>query len=201
MALKVGSIRIERFKLQNLYNVYLGMTPREQTVSLIAACAILLLIIVLPVSVGSSKISKLQKSIEDSNAQLKSVTREIDELNKAKAELAQVETTLAGGFDASISTTLESLAGKAAIKDRIDSLKEKPAAPSDLFDEASVDVRLRKVSLSQLVDYLYSIEQNPERLLKLKRLEVKPRFDNKKEFDVSFQVSTYRLLEAGGAEE
>ncbi len=201
MALKAGSLSLDRLKIQNLYNAYLGMQPREQTVALIAAGIILVLVVVLPVMVASGRINKLQRSIEDGNTQLKNITREIDDLNESRAQLKQVEGTLAGGFDASISTTLETLAGKAGIKDRIDSLKEKPAAPSDLFDEASVDVRLKKVTLAELLDYLYSIEQNPERLLRLKRLEIKPRYDNKKEFDVSFQVSTYRLLEAGAAGE
>lgn len=201
MALKAPAISLDRFKVQNLYNAYVGMTPREQTMALFAAAVILLLVVVLPVMVASGKIKKLERAIDEGSGQLKNIMREIDGLNEAKVQLKQVEATLAGGFDASISTTLETLAGKAGIKDRIDSLKEKPTAPSDLFDEASVDVRMKKVTLNELVDYLYSIEQNPERLLRLKRLEVKPRYDNKREFDVSFQVSTYRLLEAAGAGE
>jgi len=201
MALKSGSINLDRIKLQNLYNTYLAMTPREQTIALVAAAVILVLVVILPVMVASGKITKLQRSIDDGNSQLKNITREIDSLNEAKVQLKEAEDTLAGGFDASISTTLETLAGKAGIKDRIDSLKEKPAAASDLFDEASVDVRLKKVTLNELIDYLYSIEQNPEKLLRLKRLEIKPRFDNKKEFDIAFQVSTYRLLEGVAAGE
>jgi general secretion pathway protein M len=201
MALKAGSLNLDRFKVQNLYNAYLGLQPREQTIALIAAGIILVLVVILPVMAASGKISRLQRSIDDGNNQLKNITRDIDDLNDARAQLKQVESTLAGGFDASISTTLETLAGKAGIKDRIDSLKEKPAAPSDLFDEASVDVRLKKVSLNELIDYLYSIEEDPERLLRLKRLQMKPRYDNKKEFDVSFQVSTFRLLETPGAGE
>lgn len=201
MALKSGSISLNRIKLQNLYNTYLAMTPREQTIALVAAAVILVLVVILPVMVASGKITKLERSIDEGTSQLKNITREIDSLNEAKVQLKDVEGTLAGGFDASISTTLENLAGKAGIKDRIDSLKEKPAAASDLFDEASVDVRLKKVTLNELIDYLYSIEQSPEKLLRLKRIEVKPRYDNKKEFDVSFQVSTYRLLEGVAAGE
>lgn len=201
MALKAGSINLDRLKIQNLYNTYLGLQPREQTIALIAAGIILVLVVILPVMAASGKIDKLGKAIDDGNSQLKNITREIDDLNDAKVQLKDVESTLAGGFDASLSTTLETLAGKAGIKDRIDSLKEKPAAPSDLFDEASVDGRLKKVTLNELVDYLYSIEEDPEKLLRLKRLQIKPRYDNKKEFDVSFQVSTYRLLEAPGAGE
>lgn len=201
MALKAGTLSLDRIKLQNLYNTYLAMMPREQTISLVAAAVILVLVVILPVMVASGKISKLQRSIDEGNNQLKNITREIDDLNASKAQLKEVEAMLAGGFDASVSTTLETLAGKVGIKDRIDSLKEKPAAASDLFDEASVDVRLKKVTLNELLDYIYSIEQNPEKLLRLKKLEIKPRYDNKKEFDVAFQVSTYRLLEGGAAGE
>lgn len=199
MALKLGGVSLERLKIQNLYNAYLGMQPREQTMSLVGAAVILVLVVVLPVMVASGKITKLERSIDEGNEQVRTITREIDDLNLAKEQLKQVETSLSGGFDASISTTLETLAGKTGIKDRIDSLKEKAAAPSDLFDEASVDVRLKKVTLNETIDYLYSIEHNEEKLLRLKRLELKPRYDNKKEFDVSFQVSTYRMLEGAAA--
>lgn len=198
MDLRLGNINLERLKLQNLYNVYLGMTPREQTMALIGTVVILILVVVLPVMVASGKITKLEKSIDRGNHQVKEIMREIDQLNEAKSQLSQVQALLAGGFDASISTTLENLASQSGIQDRIDSLKEKPAAPSDLFDESSVDVRLKKVTLPEIVNYLYSIEQNPKKLLRLKRLEIKPRYDNPKEFNVSFQVSTYRLLEGAG---
>ena len=201
MVLKLGNVSLDRLKVQNLYNSYLGMTPREQTMALVGAVVILVLVVVLPVMVASGKITKLERSIDEGNTQVRTITREIEDLNLAKEQLKQVESSLAGGFDASISTTLETLAGKIGIKDRIDSLKEKTAAPSDLFDEASVDVRLKKVTLNETIDYLYSIEQNQEKLLRLKRLELKPRYDNKKEFDVSFQVSTYRMLEGTTAGE
>ncbi len=194
MDLKVGNLNLERLKFQNLYNTYLGLTPREQTISLIGAAVVILLVIFLPVSVASNRISNLEKSIEQANSRLKDITFEISQLNESKSKLAQEEAKLAGGFDASISTTLENLASKSGISERIDSLKEKAVSPSDLFDEASVDVRLKKVTLPELIDYLYAIEHNTDKLLRLKRLEIKPRYDNPKEFNVSFQVSTYRML-------
>lgn len=201
MDLRIGNINLERLKIQNLYNAYLGMNPRDQTIALVATAIILVLIIVLPVMVASGKISKMEKAITNGDVQIKEIIREIDRLNESKAKLSDVQSMLAGGFDASISTTLENLANKGGIQDRIDSLKEKTAAPSDLFDESSVDVRLKKITLPELVDYLYSIEHSPDKLLRLKRLEIKPRYDNPKEFNVSFQVSTYRLLEGAGTGE
>lgn len=201
MDLKLSSLNLDKLKFTNLYNTYLGLTSREQTIALIVAGAILVLIVLLPVTVASRKLSSLEKDIDKANDQLREVVREIDRYQEIRGQLRVAEEKLMGGFDSSIATTMEALASRAGIGDRIDSLKEKPTAASDLFDELTVDVRLKRVGLKELIAYLHSIEQNPDKLLRLKKLEIKPRFDNKKQLNVSFSVSTYRLLETSGGGE
>ena len=93
---------------------------------------------------------------------------------------------------------MESLAEKSGIKDRIENIKERAATPSELFDEVAVDVRITKVTVPQLVDFLYNIEQHPQLFLKVKQIQVKRRYDNRQLLDVSFQASTYRLQGTGG---
>jgi len=193
--LKLGSLNLEKLKFANLYNTYLGMTSREQTIALVVAGALLVLVILLPVMAASSRISRLEKDIANGNDQLRDVVREIDRYQEINAKLQVTEKKLMGGYDSSIATTMESLASRAGIGDKIDSLKEKPTASSDILDELTVDVRLKQVKLAELITYLHSIEQNPDKLLRLKKIEIKPRYDNKKELNVSFSVSTYRLLE------
>ncbi len=195
MALKMGSLGLDRLKIANLYSAYFAMSPREQTVSLIGAAVVVILVVVLPITVASSRIGKLERESAQGRTQLREIIRAIESYDTKKAQLTQMQQSLAGGFDSSISTTLETIAEQSGIKDRIDSLKEKPAAPSDLFEEASVDVRLKRVTLQQTLDFLFAIENHPEKLLRLKQLSMKPRFDNKQEMDVNFTVSTYRLLE------
>ncbi len=199
MALKVGRFSLESLKVENLYNTYLGMNSREQTMALVGAIVVLVLIIILPVTIASSRISRLDRDVVQGHRQLKDIMRAIESYEQRRAELAQTQQLLSGGFDSSISSTLESLAERNDIKDRIDSLKEKASAPSEIYDESSVDVRLKRVSLPKLIDYLYAIENDPDKLLRLKKLTIKSRFDKKQELDVSFTVSSYRLLE--GAEE
>lgn len=201
MDLKLGSLDLSRLKVGNLYNAYLGLTSREQTIALVVAGAVLVLAVFLPVTVASGKISRLEKDIQSGNKQIREVVREIDRYQEVQAELLASEKKLAGGFDSAIATTMESLASRAGIADRIDSLKEKPTAASDILDEVTVDVRVKKVTLPDLIKYLQSIEQDPNKLLRLKQLEIKPRYDNKEELNASFSVSTFRLLETtGGAE-
>lgn len=195
MVLKAGAFSFDRFRISNLYSAYFGMSPREQTIALVGAGVAIILVIVLPIAVASSRIGKLEREVADGRRQFKEVVRAIEAYNRKRSQLAGLQQQLAGGYDQQISTTLESIAEQNGIKDQIDSLKEKAAAPSDLFEEASVDVRLKRVSLQQLIDFLYAIEHHPEKMLRLRQLSVKPRFDNKQDLDVSFTVSTYRLLE------
>lgn len=198
MTLKFGNLSLDRLKLANIYSIYYGMNPREQTTALIAAAVVLVLVIVLPVYVASTRISRLERDVAEGNKQIKDVMLAIESYDKKKAELTGMQQQVAGGFDSSLSTTLESLAETNGIKDKIDSLKEKTQAPSDIFDEASVDVRLKRVTLEQLVNFLFAIEHHQDKTLRLKQLSIKTRFDNKQEMDASFTVSTFRLLEGAG---
>lgn len=197
--MKLGRFDIGQFKIANLYNIYLGMNPKEQTVALVVAVVVVLLVLILPVTVASSRIGRLEKDVSRGRDQLREIMRAIEAYDGKTAELKQLQKMVGGGFDSSISSTLETIAETSGLKDKIDALKEKASAPSEIFDEASVDVRLKKVGLQQLVGYLNSIENNPNTLLRLKSLSIKTRFDNKQELNAAFTVSTYRLLE--GTEE
>lgn len=199
MALRLGSINIRQLKLESIYNAYFGMTPKEQTAALGIAAVVLVLLVVLPVVVASSRIGRLEKELDQGKKQFREVVRTIDGYDQRKAELAGMQQALAGGFDASLSTTMEAIAEKNGMKEQIDSLKAKAVPPSDTFEEASVDVRLKKVMLQPLIDFLYAIEHDPDKMLHIKSLGIKPRFDNKQELDVTLTVSSYKLLE-GAAE-
>jgi hypothetical protein len=198
VALKFGSFDFEKLKPENIYNAYLGMTSREQTFALVGAVVLSILIIVLPISVASSRITKLQREVGQGSRQLKDIMHAIEAYEAENAKLDGLLQFLSGGFDSSVSTTLETLAEKEGVKDKIDSLKERASAPSEIFDESSVDVRLKKTSLEQLINYLYAIENQQGKVLRLKKLSMKTRFDKKQDLDVSFTVSTYRLLEGAG---
>ena len=195
MKLSLDSIDFEKFKIDNLYASYLGMTSKEQTIAISVFAGLILLVVFLPITLATSSLSSLERSISKGKQDLKNIVREIDAYNSSQEELRALEASLSGGFDTSIATTLESLAQRAGIKGNIDSLKEKPLAPSENFEQASVDVRMRKVSLSDLIAFLFSIENHPSKILNLEKIEIKTRFKTKSELDASFTVSTFRLKE------
>lgn len=187
----------KRFNFESIYNTFLGLQPKEQIVALIVSGVVLATVIILPISLASSKISGLEKDIATGRDKINDVAREIEDFNKAKTELSSVEGQLKSGFDTSIATTIENIGTQSGVKENVDSIKERPTVPSEIYDEATVDVRMSKITLSQLVDFLYKIESEKNRILRIKQLQVKPRYDNKKLLDVSFQVSTFKLSGEG----
>ena len=186
----------DRLRFDQLYATFMGMSSKEQSIALASVIGGVLLLIFLPVTIASGTLHSLEKQIATNEEELQKIVREVDQYNRVQAELKGLEETLSRGFDSTIATTLETLAERSGIKKHLDSLKEKPTQPSETFVQSAVDVRMKQVSLTELIDFLQAIENNPEKMLKLDQLEVKPRFSNKQEFDASFTVSTYKPVAA-----
>ena len=85
---------------------------------------------------------------------------------------------------------LEKGAGDAGVKENIKSMKPSASAGKGPFKESLVEMKLERISLGQMVDYLKLIE-SPEYLVNIKRLSIQ---SNKKEtqfIDVVLQVLTF----------
>lgn len=197
MTLKSRYSFLQRLNFETLYNTFLGLQPREQIYALIGAGAAVLLMLGLPLSLASGKLGSMEEQIAEGRDKERQIMRELERYQRLRQTLRGEESHVSGGFDATITTTMETLAAKSGVKERIENIKERGATPSELFDEVSVDVRLTRVTIPQLIDYLYNIEHHPRLFLRIKQIQIKRRYDNKQLFDVSFQASTYRLQGVG----
>lgn len=189
MALKGG---FSQLKFENLYNQFLGLQPREQTMALVAVGVALVLLIVAPIWLANGRLSKLQNTLNQGQKSMDEIVRAIDDYNKKKTELTALEGKLKGGFDANANVTLENLAKQAGIESDIRA-KSTPV-PKDLYNENSVEVSLKKVTLKQLVDYLYQIEYG-SRIMRIDRLRLKPAYGNRQLLDAKFDVISFQLQE------
>lgn len=189
---------LQRFNFETLYNTFLGLNPREQIFVLIGASLLVLFLFGLPLSLASAKLSSLGKQIEEGHDLQREIGRHLEQYRQVSQKLKAVESQLEKGFDATISSTLSKLAGEAGMEDRIQNIGERGATPSELFDEITVEVKLAKVTLPQLTDFLYKIEKHPQFMIRIKEIRIKRRFDNRQLLDVQFQASTYRLQQVGG---
>lgn len=194
MALKSKYGSLKKISIDALYGTFMGLSPREQTMALVGAVVVLLLVIILPISLASGKISNMEKLLKESQDQMGEVAREIDSYNTTKSKLDGLQASFKKGGDAKLQSTVEEIANKVGMKDNIQSINEKGGGnPTELLDESSVEVRISKVDLQRLIEFFYNIENDPARVLRVTRMDIKPTFANRQLLDASFDVSTFKL--------
>ncbi len=84
---------------------------------------------------------------------------------------------------------LDQAAGKARVKDHIKYMKPSASHSNGRFKESMVEMKLDKISLKQLVDYLYLIE-SPENVVSIKRISIKDSKSAPGYLDAVMQVLT-----------
>ena len=199
MALFGKSSLKETLNIEELYNRFLGLDEQQRTLTIVGIVVVLLLLIIIPVTCASSKLSQKEKKILNHSKNMDELVSKILEYQKVENKMKQMETQWAGRSKISISTTLESLSAQSGLDKNIDTIKEQTPSAGDIFDQHSADVRLSRVGLSQLLDYLYKIESFQQGALKVDKLQLHPRYDNRQLFDVSFTVSTYAIKEGANS--
>src|SRR5262245_20675046 len=116
------------------------------------------------------------------------------EYQRQKTVVDSINSQLKKQQKLSIFSRLEELASKSGIRHKILYMKPTVTTPSEVYNEESVEVKMEGVTLQQLLRYLHQIENSPQ-LLKIKRLEIKPRFDNRQILTATFRVSAFTLKE------
>ncbi|MHB8763576.1 MAG: type II secretion system protein GspM [Deferrisomatales bacterium] len=123
--------------------------------------------------------------------------RELSErFERLQGRVVGIEAHLKRSKDFSILSYLESLARRTQLQDRIVQMKPKGGETTRYYRENGVEIKMEKIRLRELVQYLHEVENSPE-LLRVKQLQVRPRFDDADLLDVRFQVSAYELSEGG----
>ena len=121
----------------------------------------------------------------------------INDYQASRKRLEEIQKQLSAGGGQSLTTVLETLANEEGIGGSIEKLKPVNMGTSDYFDEVGVDAAIGKVSLDQVVNYLSRIEAHPDIPMKVKKLQIKPRYGGRSQLSVTFQVSTVQIKKEG----
>lgn len=178
-----------------LQTAWTNLSQREQVLvgsaAGLAAIAILWYAALAPLlGVASSAASGVTAAEEQLEA-MKRLRREYDDVTQ---RLSHVEKRIsAKGQNSNILTLLESLAATSGVK--IESMNQRQSANNDVYRETKVEVELKKVTLTQTVDYLHNIESS-QQLLSVKSLRLKTRNEKVAPslMDVTFAVSSFEPL-------
>ena len=172
----------------------LTSSERDKKVLILGVICLLIFVFVFSFQSFSSSTEKYRKQIKVLEKDLKELKSLKNEYKISEARLKELTKSIKKEDEALISVVERIL-----IDNQIDrksfSIKDHNIRTSeldDLYDEKSVQVDVRKVSLRRMIDVLYEI-QNRETFLKVSDLRIRTKFDKKDHLDVSFKLSTFGL--------
>lgn len=179
--------------LARLMTIWDGLSGRERilvaAVGASFAGALFFFSVVSPIVSMASESEMAVRNGEQNVLVMARLRREYEAINM---RLVGVEERIRSNRDKQNTLTLlENLAKTSGVK--IDSMQERKSPDHALYREARVEVALKKVTLSQVVSFLHSIESN-QRQFSVKGLRIKTRNDQNELLDVNFSVSSFEAI-------
>lgn len=169
---------------------------RRERLFIVGAGAMLVLFLLFKLTIDPTlkRSAELDRQIVTARRQLTELRAMQQEYQRQKSVVDSINTQLKRQPNFAIFSRLEELAGQTGIRSKIVHMRPTVSAPNEVYNEESVEVKMEGVTLEQLVSYLHQVENSPQ-LLKIKRLEMKPRFDNRQILTATFRVSAFTLKE------
>ncbi|MCZ7586270.1 MAG: type II secretion system protein M [Deltaproteobacteria bacterium] len=137
-------------------------------------------------------------SVTAKQEELRKIIGQYRTFQKTKAAFEQAEKAIKRASDFELLTELESLAQKAGVKEHIVAMDKKAQPKNPYYKEDSVEVRLDKITIVQLINYLYELEYSTK-VIRVRELHAEVRYDNKDEINVRILVSKFSETKSGEA--
>lgn len=190
MALKTRYSPLQNFSLDNLLSSFGEQPPAKKVLAVVAVALVIGLLLFLPMSMVTGKITSLKKDIASAQKGYAQVADKLAEYQKVKAETDALESqySRAGG---ALSTRIENSAKQSGLT--VDQVKEKAPTETDFLEISSIEVTLKNVDLKSLTDFLASLETDKTSPMRIRRIQIKPRLSNRQILDVSFEVATFSV--------
>ncbi len=172
-------------------------TSQKRTVTaglVFAAVVLLSQLIVVPYFDARQKVRGAITASEKAFRELTAMGVEYGVLRQRSEEIRRVSERRPPGF--TLFSYLEKRAGDAAVKTNIRSLTPMMSTPAGAYEETAVEMKLDKLTMRQLTDFLYRVE-SPEEMIRVRRLSVVKMKESPEYLSALIQVSTYQPLSSG----
>ncbi len=140
---------------------------------------------------------KVRSSIVSGEKALRELSVLGAEYGVLRAKSEKIKRLIVGrppGF--SLFSYLEKQANQAAVKTNIRSINPFKSASTGLYEEIAVEMKLDKVTMKQLVDFLYYVE-SPEEMVRVRKASIYKMKESPEYLSVLLQVFTYQSLPSG----
>jgi len=168
------------------------LAKREKYFVSIAACLIVVFfmfqLLIFPFLKERERFSKGIKTREEGLREITALSAEYQEYKNYSESMETVLAKRKEGF--TLFSFLENAAGEAQVKEHINYMKPSSSKGKGPYQELMVEMKLEGITIDQLIDYLYLIE-DPVELIFIKRISIS---DSKREegyLDSVLQVMTF----------
>lgn len=180
--------------MSSIANFWTRTSPRERLMLGGLAIAVVIFILFVAVSQVSASLSEIEEQNFDNAESLRFIQRNADKLRDAQRDEAARERRFARKAPA-LQGWLEGIATKRSLE--IPEAQDKPEVNlGKNFTERSVEIRLRKIGLRPLTEFMVDIENSPYPVA-VTKLHVRRRGGESDQFDVEMTISAYDWLLAG----
>lgn len=135
--------------------------------------------------------AKMKKAISTNSIKLEEMVKIDTEFAAQDAKISQIKRALsARSADFTLFSYLEKKAVAASVKGRITQMNSMQGAKSANFEETVIDLKLEKITIKQLTDFLYQIE-SPAEMIKIKRITVEKMKENPDYINVQVLIGSF----------
>lgn len=175
------------------------LNARQKKTVLAGAAVVALIILVqlvfLPFLDGKKK---MKRSIALNEATLKEMYRLDAEYSSIKRDVGAIQAALAKRpADFSFFSFIEKKAGETGVRGNVKSLQPARPVPAGSFEEVSADIRLEKVTLKQVVDFLAAAE-SVDQGVGVRKVSISKNSENPEYLSAQIQFVTFQY-QLGGA--
>jgi hypothetical protein len=158
------------------------------------AAALLVQFAVFPYFDARQKVRGAIAGSEKTLRELATLGAEYGVLRQRSEEIRRVIERRPPGF--AFFSYLEKRAGDAGVKTNIKSINPLKSAPAGTYEETAVEMRLDKLTMKQLTDFLYVLESR-EDLVRIRKMSVGKMKESPEYLSVLIQVFTYQPMPPG----
>lgn len=153
--------------------IWKKLEPRQRNFAVICAAALaVILILALVVFPLWDARAKMKKSITANTRKLAEMEKIDADYAVADAQIARIKSAvLSRQADFTLFAYLEKKALAAGVKGSIRQMNSMQGVKSPSFEESLIDLKLEKITIRQLADFLYQIE-SPAELIRIRRITV-----------------------------
>lgn len=143
--------------------------------------------------------TKMERSIQSNSRKLAEMVRMDEAFADQEAQISRIKTVLAARRDFTLFSYLEKKALEARVKGSIRQMSSMQGTKTASFEESLIDLKMDRLTIRQLVEFLYRVE-SPDEMIRIKRITIDKMKESPEYVSAQILVASYTPVfsRAGG---